>query len=97
MMVLSPAREEVQEEGEKMVVLLPAVELPKNPRPYYGKSISVENLAPGDHIYVGPSRHSTVEIIINDINYNLEGWYEIYTDDTVYIAQPSTRIQYKTI
>jgi len=73
---------------------LPAIKLPMNPESYYGQSSTVENIFPGTYIYIGPSRTATA-VLVNDINYNSNGWYELYTDEVVYIASPNTRVGFK--
>lgn len=73
---------------------LPAIELPLNPESYYGQISSVQNLTPGVYIYVGPSRTATA-VLVDHINYNSEGWHEIYTAQAVYIALPNTRVGFK--
>jgi hypothetical protein len=73
---------------------LPAIELPLNPESYYGQSCTVENLSPGSYIYIGPSRTAKA-VRVDHINYNSEGWHELYTDHAVYIALPNTRVGFK--
>ena len=73
---------------------LPAIELPINPESYYGQSTTVPNLLPNSYIYIGPSRTATA-VLVNHINYNPQGWHEIYTDHAVYIALPNTRVAFK--
>jgi len=73
---------------------LPAIELPFTPESYYGLSSTAENLSPGTYIYIGPSRTATA-VRVNHINYNPEGWHELYTDHAVYIALPNTRIAFR--
>lgn len=73
---------------------LPAIEIPINPESYYGHSIAIEHLTAGTTIYIGPSRTAT-EVLVNNFSYNPEGWYEIFTDQAVYIAKPGTRVTFK--
>jgi hypothetical protein len=73
---------------------LPAIELPINPESYYGQSIAVSNLNAGTTIYIGPSPTAR-EVFVNNVNYNPEGWYEVFTDEAVYIAKPNTRVTFK--
>ncbi len=73
---------------------LPVFRLPINPESYYGHSISIENLAPGFSIYVGPSS-TAKEVLVQNISYNPEGWYEVFTEHAVYFAKPSTRVGFK--
>jgi len=76
------------------VITLPAIELPFSPESYYGQIADVGNIIPGTYIYIGPSRTATA-VCVNHINYNPEGWHELYTDHAVYIALPNTRIGFR--
>jgi hypothetical protein len=71
-----------------------AIELPINPESYYGHSLAIEHLTAGTTIYIGPSRTAT-EVLVNSTSYNPEGWYEIFTDQAVYVAKPTTRVAFK--
>lgn len=73
---------------------LPAIELPINPESYYGHTLAIEHLTSGTIIYIGPSR-TAVQVLVNNVNYNPEGWYEVFTDQAVYIAKPNTRVTFK--
>jgi len=74
---------------------LPAIELPINPESYYGHSLAIEHLTAGTTIYVGPSPTAT-EVLVNSFSYNPEGWYEIFADNAVYVAKPTTRVRFKS-
>jgi hypothetical protein len=71
-----------------------AIELPINPESYYGQSLAIEHLTAGTIIYIGPSRTAT-GVLVNNVSYNPEGWYEVFTDQAVYVAKPTTRVAFK--
>ena len=73
---------------------LPQINLPLMPENYYGRAASVENLILGESIYVGPSK-TCEQMVIKDIAYNNSGYYEIYTDKAVLIAERNTRVACK--